>query len=436
MLNAFFNYLFNHTPLLYLTQSLWRDEAFSVLIAQPGGLNSIKITAADFNPPLYYLILHYWMIIFGKSEIALRLLSFLFFIALVFVSYSFAKVLFKQKWPIFLTFLTLTCPILVYYGFEVRMYSLYALTTTASMYFFFIKKWKPYLVATTLALYTQPYTIFVPLTQFLYLFLTHQLKKNVLQKLLLPFVFYLPWLIVLIQQFKNSRQMWIYPIDLNLINAVLANLLIGYEGTPGFLWPYMKFFSLGLLILYLLAFLQKRIRQKYLLFFLWVFTPLIITLSFSFLKPIFVNRYLITVSVAQLFLITICLTHLPFKKLKKIIAVSLLVIFIFFLLYLPPFIKKVDLRSTFNEVNRSSQPNDVVFASSPLVFFESVYYSTNPEKVFLYNPDMIALPAYLGKVLIPTHKQAVSFPIYPNRAFMIYEDGHYELFSLKPTLNL
>lgn len=429
MFNFFINYLFTHTPLLYLIQSLWRDEAFSVLIAEPGGLETIRVTAADFNPPLYYLLLHYWIKIFGKNEISIRMLSFVFFLCFLYIFYKFALAVFNKKWAIILTIIASVCPMLVYYGFEARMYSLYALTTTASMYFFYTKKWKSYIVATTLALYTHPFTIFVPLTQGLYLLLKKKLTKKTFINLAIPFIFYLPWIIVIINQLKNSNQMWIYPVNLNLIKAVMANLLTGYEGTPGFLWKYMQLFSLLIFILYAFAFSKKENRDKYLLFFLWVFVPLSIVLAISYFKPIFVNRYVITVTVAQLFLLIISIRSLPLRILKTFSLVALISVFTYLLFFLPPFIKKVNIRDTFLEVNSVLRQDDLVIARTPLVFFESLYYSPDRSRVFLYNPDMITLPAYLGNVLIPVNKHIASFPTYPKRAFMVYENGSYELFS-------
>ncbi len=76
------SFINNHTPLLYLTQSLWRDEAFSVWITQDSLGEVIRRTGGDFNPPLYYILLHFWMRIFGRSEVTLRSLSLVFFIIL------------------------------------------------------------------------------------------------------------------------------------------------------------------------------------------------------------------------------------------------------------------------------------------------------------------------------------------------------------------
>lgn len=60
---------------LYNRSALWLDEAQSVAIAR---LPLSKLFAAlrqDGSPPLYYLLLHYWIASFGQSAVAVRLLS-------------------------------------------------------------------------------------------------------------------------------------------------------------------------------------------------------------------------------------------------------------------------------------------------------------------------------------------------------------------------
>jgi uncharacterized membrane protein len=95
------DFLQNHTPLLYWTQSLWRDEAFSVWIAQDSLSEVIQRTSGDFNPPLYYVLLNLWMRIFGSTEIGLRRFSVLAFVLTLPLVYLLAKKIFKSsKWAI------------------------------------------------------------------------------------------------------------------------------------------------------------------------------------------------------------------------------------------------------------------------------------------------------------------------------------------------
>lgn len=433
MFESIIGFIETHTPLLYLTQSFWRDEAFSVMVATPGGFETIRITAADYTPPLYYLILHYWMALFGKGEITVRMLSFIIFIGFLLVFYQFVKAIFKDSWTKISLLLAACNPMLVYYAFEARAYSLYALTTTASMYYFYINHKLGYIISTTLALYTHPYTVFVPATQVIYLLIKKKLNKEKIILMAIPFLLYIPWIFVIFEQIQKSQQMWMYSINTSLVQAVLGNLLIGYEGTPGFLWNHMKILSLIVFVLYILAIGTKKRFKENILFFLWVFIPLTIVLTISYFKPIYVNRYIITVSVAQVLLLAVALKSISNLILRRILTLFFFSIFLYTLYFMPFYIKKVDIKSTFKEVN-SFAGQSQVYANTPLVFFESVYYFQNPQNVYLYNPDHIPLPVYVGAVLIPQSIHKDSFPEYPQKTIMIYEDGHYEVFSELPSI--
>src|SRR5664279_3851219 len=54
---------------------LWLDEAQSVAIARQPLAGLFAALRQDGSPPLYYLLLHYWMVLFGAGNIAVRALS-------------------------------------------------------------------------------------------------------------------------------------------------------------------------------------------------------------------------------------------------------------------------------------------------------------------------------------------------------------------------
>jgi uncharacterized membrane protein len=49
------------------TPELWRDEAFSVRTAQFSLDRLFKVVMKDTAPPLHYLILKFWIGLFGNS---------------------------------------------------------------------------------------------------------------------------------------------------------------------------------------------------------------------------------------------------------------------------------------------------------------------------------------------------------------------------------
>jgi uncharacterized membrane protein len=135
------NFLFTNTPLFYFVQSFWRDEAFSVLLAEHPLF--VIFTKTTFEPPVYYTLLHFWIKIFGTSEIAVRSLSLLGFTLATIVIIEWSHKLFKSHWlSLFTPFFFFFNPMLLYYAFEARVYGWYIFFATLSLFAYDQKKWR------------------------------------------------------------------------------------------------------------------------------------------------------------------------------------------------------------------------------------------------------------------------------------------------------
>lgn len=423
------NFLLNHTPLFYWTQSLWRDEAFSVWIAQDSVSEVIRRTSGDFNPPLYYLLLHFWMRLFGRSEVAMRSLSLVAFLLFLIVVYLFAKKMFRSTTVAQLTtFLMAGNPMLLYFAFELRMYSFLILFTMLSMYFFYTKRWVWYILTSALGMYTQPFMAFVILTQMGYLLVTKQLGRIAKNALGIGLLF-APWILILLTQFRSSGPMWMYPVDLNLVTTVLGNLYFGYEGTPGGLWLYMQLTSLLLIIMTLWLWRHKRKQKELRLLLCWIGIPLLLVLGISLVKPIYVHRYLIYVTVGEVLLVSYFIFSIKKRSLQKFIAFGLVSITILVNLFVVNFHRKVNLRQTFATIRSQLRESDMIYAQTPLVYYESLYYAPDPTRVYLYNPYQITPPRYVGSVGMPPSVWKNTYPTLPSRAFIIGENGQYHVQS-------
>jgi mannosyltransferase len=106
---------------------LWLDEALTVNIASLPLGDIFDALSRDGHPPLYYVLLHGWMEVFGTSDFAVRLLSGVIGVATLPVAWVAARRLGGREAATAALVLVATSPFLVRYSFEARMYSLVAL---------------------------------------------------------------------------------------------------------------------------------------------------------------------------------------------------------------------------------------------------------------------------------------------------------------------
>jgi mannosyltransferase len=113
----------------YVRSDLWLDEALSVNIAKlpltriPGALRH------DGSPPLYYVLLHFWMRIFGQSDFAVRFLSGLASVAALPAAAAAGRRLAGRRGAIAALMVLATSPFAIGYATSARMYSFMMLWT-------------------------------------------------------------------------------------------------------------------------------------------------------------------------------------------------------------------------------------------------------------------------------------------------------------------
>ena len=105
------------------TQSIWFDEAYSVGLSSLSVPQIVQAAAADVQPPLYYLLLHYWMMAFGTSESAVRLLSVLFGVLAIPMIYVVGRQLFNKEVGLVAALILALSSFNIYYSQETWMYS-------------------------------------------------------------------------------------------------------------------------------------------------------------------------------------------------------------------------------------------------------------------------------------------------------------------------
>ena len=115
----------------WTTSHLWLDEALSVDIARlPVG----DIPAAlrhDGHPPLYYVLLHGWMSVFGEGNVAVRSLSGVFAVLALPLAWYAGRRIGGRAGAVACVALLSLSPFAIRYATETRMYSLVTLLVFA-----------------------------------------------------------------------------------------------------------------------------------------------------------------------------------------------------------------------------------------------------------------------------------------------------------------
>ncbi len=220
----------------WTTSPLWLDEALTVNISR---LPIHEIPAAlkrDGAPPLFYVLLHFWMAIFGTSNLAVRSLSGILAVATLPIAWLGGKRYGGSRvaWAVLL--LLATAPFAVYYGTEARMYALVMFLTAVGFLALdrAIHRARPgnliavFLIVAAL-LYSQYWALY--LYGSLGLWLLWQAWKGkpdrrvnvrwTLLAVILAGVAFFPWLPIFIFQAQHTGTPWAKPPNFSaVINAI------------------------------------------------------------------------------------------------------------------------------------------------------------------------------------------------------------------------
>ena len=117
---------------LWGPRGLWLDESQSVAIARlplhkGDGITMYQALKQDGSPPLYYLLLHWWIEVFGEGDRTVRALSFVLNMACIppLLLLGRRVIGHRAAWVAVLAFVC--SPFAAYYASETRMYSLLVL---------------------------------------------------------------------------------------------------------------------------------------------------------------------------------------------------------------------------------------------------------------------------------------------------------------------
>ncbi|MBN1351508.1 glycosyltransferase family 39 protein [candidate division KSB1 bacterium] len=390
------------------TESLWLDEGFSVGIAQRPAGAIIEWSKTDVHPPLYLLMLHFWVGWFGKSEFALRMLSALFGITGIIFIYLVGKRIFGRIIGAIGSFLLAVSLMHIQYSQEARSYTILVCFSLISIYFFQsilqhnrFRDWSAYLVSAVVLLYIHSYAVFIIV--FENLFFIYHLFQNIGIRRRRPFllkwvacqallvVSFLPWILVLQQQLTRRTGGM---LEANMISAPdilsLKMTLIQFSGSGTLALLFIILFMIGALFF---LFQRKNLSSERsaeqtdgLIFnVLWLFCGILIPFLISILiSPIYISRLTMIALPAFYFLVAWAVTQirLPFRRIVFMLLVLAFSISPLWRYY--KFVSKEQWREAAGFLKQHEQTGDVLILCAPWTIETFNYYYDGKLKSNVY----------------------------------------------------
>ena len=384
------SYLFFQNQSLRLdeSQSLWQSSHSSKMI--------ISLIGQDVHVPLYPLLLHVWLFIFGTGIPVARTLSLIFFILSIPVFYILGKRLYTKDTSLFATVLFSISPFMNWYANEIRMYSLFVFVALVHMYFLIgilkndsRRSWVGFTVSSLVGVYTHYFFFLLLFVDFLF-YLSNRKKfalnafKNFLRVALVTLVAFLPWItyVFYLGKVSNASPNLLSPTSVDLFN-MFSEFFIGFQND----FVNTIFLSLWPIIILLgfLALRRNMVIQPGTIYLIMIFSiPTTIAFFGSiYIRPIFLSRYLIFTMPAMYLLMGWILSRYP-RFLMYILSCLAVLTFVFGftvegLSDTTP--TKENYREVAAYLEANALPSDIIVASAPFTIYPFIYYYHGPSKV-------------------------------------------------------
>ncbi|MFT5777457.1 MAG: mannosyltransferase [Crocinitomicaceae bacterium] len=312
------------------------DEPFTIYYAQHDYGSLFQMFESENNPPLYTLIMKYWIHFFGIETFSVRLLPLLFSSFAAVVIYKIGCSFHSNFSGILAALIFTFSSYHVYFAHESRPYALFALLTAISMLLFLQvviqkRKRRIYLLALVniLLIYTHFFGFFVLFAQFLAFLLITPIRKELWKPLIISwiitFVGYLPYLPLLMSRFGHaSGGTW---LDSPNLSSLYTNLW-KFSNQPVNTVLFLALLATGLVIWIIQR--KGKAKPQYFVLVIWFLVPYLLMFALSFKMPMFLDRYLVFISIAFYLLIAISVDKIfTNDKIRYVIGIALVALMIF-----------------------------------------------------------------------------------------------------------
>lgn len=383
---------------LYLGQnSLAGDEPFSVFHAQMKITDIITILAEGNNPPLYEILLHFWINIFGISEFSVRVPSLIFSSITVIFIYKIGKDFFNNRIALLSSIIFIFSNYHIFFAQEARVYALLGMLAAISMYTFLsilldykkncieitsdtrfklegFRKYFLLAIINTLLIYAHYFGFFVLIVQSLFTLINLKFLLQNWKKLFayasIVTLLYIPNILIVANRLVDSS------------SGTWLESPVGIESIYNMFWkfsnaPVVTVLVIALLLISLVKYLllikteQHNTYKSFIIF--WFCFIFFVMFGISYWMPMFLDRYLMTAAIAFPFLIAISTDYL-FSKRKHAFILSILVSLSFVFTVKPDISNKRNVKETVAKIKALQTPNSITYFCPDLFDLNFIYY--------------------------------------------------------------
>lgn len=366
-------------------------EATTVMISRMPINKIIHNCLAWGHFPTYYIVMHFWIKLFGEGEFSMRFIPVIFGTASIYIIFLISNKILNKKNCLIATFIFAMSPINLYWSQEAKMYNISSFFAIASVLFLlsalennYIKSWIHYAFSFLLAFVFSFSSISALAFESLFVFLFYRKNKRIIKKffitLFLIIAFLMPLILSLILSTRKaikvpwdsfSYQKSVLTI-FDLFGSIYPVNKMYYSNSSIFLKSilyYSPFFLLFLAFkgsyeIFSRSFQRSNMKQiKFLLLF-WILIPILNIVFYVFLKRRFLENLGYIVFILGSYYILIAIGVVSFKK-KFIRYLFLSVLFfciIFAVFNYHSFNKQDKWRESVSYIEKRLRPDEIVFA--------------------------------------------------------------------------
>jgi len=372
--------------------SLRLDEAQSLFQTNRDVSGILYLVAQDVHVPFYHVLLHYWLLLFGQDIFTARLLSLMFFVGTILMTYVLGAYAFgRRSIGLFAALLVTISPFMNWYGSEARMYTMLAFMASLHLFLFLKsmrepapKYWILWTIIAILGLYTHYFFVFVLFAELVAAVLLRKQFKHprpirsiiiagaVAGASLVPWVLYVFGL-----GFASNTQPALTQPSAGDLFDTYAQFIFGFQTSAVntaiiSLWPIAV-----LLGFFALQRGGKKVPVETAVFVLVATLPVIMAFIISVtIRPFYLSRYLIVSLPALLIFIAWLLTR--YRRWVGVTIGSLLVVIIAALFVVqvvnPNTPVKEDYKVAVQYLNENVGVSDVVVLAAPFTVYPVEYY--------------------------------------------------------------